>query len=98
LLVYFLGVVLALINLRRCAVPALLCLLGCGLLLLTSFVTTGIQAVIIPQQADGTLQPGQFVQLMSLVGVAGSIARAAGIGLLVAAVFVGRNNAMSGTA
>ena len=44
LLVYLTGIILGFFFLRRCSTPALLCLLGCGLLFLMTVGSAVIQA------------------------------------------------------
>jgi hypothetical protein len=90
--VYLIGIALGLAFFRRCAVPAMLCLVGCGLLLLTTLVVAGMQAEILQQQNGGDLPAYRIAQLMSAVGIAGSGVRAVGFGLLNTGVFVNRKS------
>jgi uncharacterized membrane protein len=90
--VYLIGMALGLAFFRRCAVPAMLCFVGCSLLLLTTLVVAGMQAEILQQQSGGALPPYRIGQLMSAVGIAGSGVRAVGFGLLISGVFVSRKS------
>lgn len=90
LLVYLVAFILALVYLNRFWAPALLTLVGAGVL---GTVTLGIavaQAWLIEsRQANGGSQ-AEYAWLMWGLGMTGSVLRAVGLGLLVAAIFVGR--------
>lgn len=90
LIVYLVGVILALVWFGRARGPAALCLLGCGLLILTALAVSGIQAYFFQQRFEAGLPDQRMAQAMNVVAVAGNIVRAVGIGLVIAAVFVGR--------
>jgi hypothetical protein len=88
ILVYLVGFVLAIINIRRAPVPAVLTLVSVGLMFLATLATVALQAYVIHTHRISA-GPGN---LMSLVGVGGACARAAGVLMLVIAVFLGRKS------
>lgn len=90
LLVYTLGLLLALVYWRRCHGPALLTVIGCGLLFLTAVGHTAVYVVLVEQRQAGEIPHEQFARVMSLLGLVSSGTRAVGLALVVIAVFVGR--------
>jgi len=85
------GVTLALVF-RRLGLPSVLLLLGCGLLLLTMLAVVAVQAYLIPLSG---VEWERYARLNRVVGIAGTVARAVGLALVIAAVIVGRARARS---
>jgi hypothetical protein len=92
LFVYLIAFILALVFMGRAAIPCILTLVGVGILVLTTLGLAVVQAWLIDTR------PTQFVRLMQIIGIAGSVLRAVGLGVLVAAIFVGRGSAVKGWA
>jgi hypothetical protein len=92
LLVYLIGFVLALLFFGRQPTAALLTLIGTGLLVLVTVAVVVVQAFLVQQRMEENWSVERFARLMSTVGLAGSIGRAIGLALVVAAVFVGRGH------
>jgi hypothetical protein len=84
-LVCLVGVVLAVGRRRELGRAAMFMIGGACVLLVTGIGFTVVQSVLIANQP-----PSSFGQVMAILGIASSVLRAAGLGLIVAAVFVGR--------
>ena len=84
-LVCLVGLILAVRRARELGRAATFLIGGAALLLLTGLGFTVIQSVLIASQPPNTVG-----QVMAILGIAGSLLRAAGLGLIVAAVFIGR--------
>ena len=82
LLVAALAIFLAFVFYRRAPLPASLTLAGASILIL---------ATIVPMVIQAGLFEARPVNLMKVIGVVGSCARAIGLTFLIAAIFVGRN-------
>jgi hypothetical protein len=93
LVVYLVAIILALVYLGRARGPALLTLAGVGVQIVTTVGLTVARGVLIESQQAGDLAAGDFARQMRALGIAGSCAHAVGLGLLVAAIFVGRRAA-----
>lgn len=93
LLVYLAAFVLALAYLGRTRGPAILTLSGIAVLVLSTLAATAIQAYLIHARGLGGRDPAGISRLMQIVGIAGSLIRAAGTSLLIAAIFTGRRSA-----
>lgn len=91
LVVCAVGVVLGLMWLRRSPLPAILALIGCGLMVVTSLGVAVVQALLFDRRANDI----EFTRAMTAVAVLGSAGRAVGLGLLVAAAFVGRQRVLA---
>jgi hypothetical protein len=93
LVAYLVGMILAFKFLGRCRVPAILTLLAIGMLILTSIATIAWQTYV----ANSRWATGSSVEDISrsflIVGVVSSLMRATAFGLLLAAIFTGRNTA-----
>ena len=85
LLVYCIALILAVMYMNRATLPSVLTLLGIGILVFTTIVGLAIQASLIESRPDN------FARVSQIVGVAGSCFRAIGLGVLIAAIFVGRS-------
>ena len=98
LLVCVIGICIALVHLHCHTTPAVLSLVGCGVLILTTLAVTGVQMYLFQQRAGNGEAGIAYAQAMSVLMILGSLVRAIGLGLLVVAVFTGRNQAPSGHA
>jgi len=90
LLVYFIGLILCAVWWRRAPTAAMLALAGCGLLLLTTIGFAWLQNQMIQSRMSSGTTAAAYAQSLMWVSVGGAIFRAAGFGLLLAAVFAGR--------
>lgn len=90
LLVYLVGLALGLATLRRHLLASILTAVGNGLSLVITVVVAIVQACLFQARVDDDLPVERYAQLMSVVAITGSVGRAVGIALIVAAVFVGR--------
>ena len=90
IVVYLVAGVAAVTFLGRARVPSLLTLAGVGVLLLAAFGITGLQAYLFHSFQQGQRDPATYGRLMQITGMMGSFVRAAGLLLLVAAIFVDR--------
>jgi hypothetical protein len=90
LLAYLVGIILALVFWRRCPGPSLLTLLALALLLVTSLVQTFLLLYLFRARADFGWDEARVGWMLSASALVGSVIRAAALGLLLAAVFLGR--------
>jgi len=90
LVVYLVGMVLAVIFIKKYPVPAILTLLAMIVLLGTIFGVTFVQTYLIRARLGSGGSMASYSTMTSMVSIIGSIMRALGSGLLLAAVFVGR--------
>lgn len=93
LVVCLVAFVLALVFVRRAMWPALLTMAGVAVLVFAALGLAVIQAFLWDARADG-LDQDKFAWRMRALAITGSVARALGLALLVAAVFVGRKPRM----
>jgi hypothetical protein len=98
LLVFSVAFVLALVYMRRASKPSILTLSGVGVLVVAAIGVAVIQASLVDSRQSGDRGDAEFTRLMEIVGIAGSGARAVGLGLLIAAIFVGRRATVKGRA
>jgi hypothetical protein len=91
LLVYVGGIVLCGVWSRRAPRAAMLAMIGCGLMLLTTVATSMAQTYFIVNR--GGAPAASIGQIMFAIGIGGSLLRAGGLALLIAAVFAGRPRA-----
>jgi hypothetical protein len=89
-LVYLGAVLLALTFWRRCPVPCALTLGGVVLLFLVSIGQMLLNNLLFARDGSG-LSSGDRMTVLTVVNIAAGILRALGFGLVVAAVFHGRN-------
>jgi hypothetical protein len=82
LLICIVGMALALTFWRRCPLPSLLTLIGLGLRLATTLVNIIVFEILVVSNNHGLFQ---------LVGFIAQVFNVIGLGLLLAAVFVGRS-------
>lgn len=85
MLVYVVAGILALVFMSRAPIPSLLTLVGVGILIFTTVAMIGAQFYVVNNRTP------QLSNMMSVIGIISSCARAVGLGFLVAAIFVGRN-------
>jgi hypothetical protein len=90
LLVYLVAFVLALVFMGRAPTPSVLTMIGVGVLVIATVGVAVAQAWLLDNRQANDRDPAEFARLMGVVGMAGSCVRAIGLGLLVAAIFVGR--------
>jgi hypothetical protein len=90
LLVYLVAFALALVFMGRALVPSILCLVGVGVLVLTTIAMTVVQAYLLQSRQDDGRGAAEITRLMGIVGFVGGGVRAIGLSLLIAAIFVGR--------
>jgi hypothetical protein len=90
LLVYFGGMIVALVFLRRYPGPAALTLLAAGLLLVTAVVQSCLSIYLVRAREDLGWTVAQFGGIMSATALVGNAIRAVAFALLLTAVFVGR--------
>ena len=92
LLVYFVGLIVSFIWMRRANAPAILCMLGCGLTLATALLFTGLNTWLIQRRNQGGGNE-DFAMWMMLASITSSVLRAIGAALIISAVFVRRTPA-----
>ena len=90
IVVYLVGLVLAVIFIKKYPVPAILTLLAIIILLGNIFGIAFAQAYFIRARLGGSM--ASYSTMMSVVSIIGSIMRALGAALLLAAVFAGRKS------
>jgi hypothetical protein len=90
LVVYLVALVLALVFLRRARGAAILTALGAIVLAVSGVGVAVAQASLFEAQVAGDLAQADFARQMRTLGIAGTCLHAVGLGLWVAAVFVGR--------
>lgn len=92
IVVYLVGLVLAVIFIRKYPVPAILTLLATIILLGNIFGIAFAQAYFIRARLGSGGPMASYSTMMSVVSIIGSIMRALGSALLLAAVFAGRKS------
>jgi hypothetical protein len=92
LLVYLVAFILALVYMRRSAMPCILTLVGVGILVISTLGVAVMQASLIDSHQVYRRDAAEVSRLMGIIGLAGSCLRAAGLLFLVAAIFVGRRS------
>jgi hypothetical protein len=90
LLVYFAGMIFAIRFLNKCRVASILTLLAVATLGFVAIGTSTAQAYLASSAAASGWSAIQIGQAFSVIGITSSVVRAAAFGLLIAAVFVGR--------
>jgi hypothetical protein len=92
LLVYIAGVILALLFWQRCPPACALTAAGMGLMLLVSVGATVFQTHLLHSRfGNNDWSAAEFGRIMTIITITGTTLRAFGLGLVLAAVFVGRN-------
>ena len=92
LIVYLVGLILALIFIRKYPVPALLTLVDTVILAATIFGISFTQTYLMRVRITSGWPFDKYNQMMSMVSITGSIMRALGSALLFAAIFVVRKS------
>jgi hypothetical protein len=90
LVVYVVGVILASLFWRRYPGPCLLVLLATGLLLVVTVTQPFVTQYLFRARSDLGWANEKLGRMVGAVGMTGSLLRAIGLGLLLAAVFLGR--------
>jgi hypothetical protein len=90
LLVYLIGLILALVFWQRCPIPSLLVLVASVLLLLVAVTQTCVTQYLIQARTEMGWTHEKLGWVFSAVGLTGSCLRAAALGLFLAAVFIQR--------
>jgi hypothetical protein len=90
LLIYGAGAVGAAFLLGRHRAPALVCLAGCAVGILTILILSGAEAWVLAARMREGWTAMRYGQAMSVVGLVGAVLRPLGLALVMAAVFIGR--------
>ena len=90
ILVYLVGIVLGLLFVRRFGAAAVLCLIGCGLLIAVAVAAAAAQGMILERRLEEGMPHARISRLLMIVGIISSVLRALGLGMIVSAVFLGR--------
>jgi hypothetical protein len=90
LLVYLVGMILAVVFWRRCPGPSALTLAATALLLVTALVQTLLVLYLTRARMELGWSNATYAAVWSANALAGSVIRAVALGLLLAAVFLGR--------
>ena len=90
LVVYFVAVILAFVYMGRSSLASMLTLVGVGIIVLAIFSGAFAQGYVMQNRFEKAGEANDFHMQMRMVGIVGSCARALGLALLVAAIFVGR--------
>jgi hypothetical protein len=90
LMVYLAGMVLAVVFWGRASGPAIMTVLGCGVLITTTLVMAFVYSSMFERLREGNMTNEQFAQTMRAIGMVGSAGRAGGLLLIIIAVFTGR--------
>lgn len=98
LLVYVVGMVVALSYLPRYRGPAMMTLIATGALLAVSIGQAFLVQYVIQSNAGSGLASSSLGGLLSAVALVSSLIRAAATGLIIAAVFAGRTAPASAVA
>jgi hypothetical protein len=89
-LAYVIAMLAAVIFWKRCPTACMLTFIGAGLLLALGIGQTLLQLFFFQARAGVGGDPAQVRSMLQVIGLATNFLRALGVGLLVAAVFVGR--------
>jgi hypothetical protein len=90
LLVYLVGLILALVLLGRYPGPSAFTLIATGLLLVTAVAQSFLSVYLVRARVDWGWTDARLGATLSASALAGSALRAVAFGLLLAAVFIGR--------
>lgn len=90
LIVTFAGLILALVFIRKQTASAILTILAVLAFWVTAVGTALAQTYLFRSRMQLGWSPARYGQMSSIIAVSGSLVRALGIALLLAAVFVGR--------
>lgn len=98
LVVYFVGMILSVIFLRKSPGAATLALAATLILFFTGLGVTMTQGYFFRMRYESGWTPAQYAQMSNVISIVGTILRTFGSALLVAAVFVGRKSPSAATA
>jgi hypothetical protein len=90
LLVYLVGVVLSLVQLKRLAKPAAFALVGCGMLFLITAVFPFVQGYVFVSRFDRMWTDREVSLYMGVVGIVRTLLHLTAFSLILAAIFTGR--------
>jgi hypothetical protein len=90
LLAYLVGLILALIFLKRCPGPALLTLVGAGISMVAIVIQAFLAQYVFSQRVNLGVDAQALSTMLATVGIMTSILRAVGVGTFLAAIFMGR--------
>jgi hypothetical protein len=90
LLVYFVGLILALVFWRRCPTPSLLVVIGSVLLSLVTVTYICVYQYLLQSRVELGWTHEKLGWALTITSLSSSCLRAAGVGLLLAAVFLQR--------
>jgi hypothetical protein len=93
LLVYLVGMILALVFWRRCPGPCVLTVVAAGLLFVTTLVQPFLFHYLVRVRAEHGWGDEKLGWLLLVNALFGGVFRAVAFGLLLAAVFIGRKGA-----
>jgi len=92
LLVYAAGLIASAVMLRRARTASILCLMGCGISILTLLALSGVQAWLFDARSREAWPVARHMQALSMIGLVGAILRPIGLALILVAVFIGRGS------
>jgi hypothetical protein len=95
LLVYFVGLILALVFWRRCPTPSLLVVIASVLLLLVTVTNICVYQYLLQSRVELGWTHEKLGWALTIVSLTSSSFRAAGMGLILAAVFLQRRVSQS---
>lgn len=98
LLVYLVGMVLSLLQLKRIAKPAAFALVGCGMLFLITAVFPFVQGYIFVSRYDRGWTEQEIGQWLRVVGIVRTLLHLTAFSLLLVAIFAGRRATAGGYA
>jgi hypothetical protein len=90
LLVYVVGIVLCAVWWRRAPQAAMLALIGLAIMLMTTLGFSFFQGYVLRTRVTTAQAAAAYQQTMMWLSIGASIIRAAGMGMVIAGVFVGR--------
>jgi xanthosine utilization system XapX-like protein len=91
LLVYLVGVVLSLVQLKRITKPAAFALVGCGMLFLITTASPFVQGYIFASRYDRQWSDQEIGLWMGVVAIIRTLLHVTAFSLLLAAIFAGRS-------
>ena len=97
LIVCFVGMVLAVIFIKKSTGPAILTIIAALLFSVTYVGTALAQTYLMRARFQFGWPVGRYSQMLSIVSISGSLLRALGLAILFTAVFVGRKSKVAGS-
>lgn len=92
LVVALVGVILSLTNMKRCSSASTMTLLGCGLLGLGAVIFFVVWELLLEQMLQGRIAMEAYTRISTIVLVVAALADLVAMGLIVFAVFTGRES------